>query len=74
MPAPSPLDLAYGPQDPSHRDFAIGLIGCGGITEHHLTAYRAAGYRVMALCDLRRSAAEARRDAFYPDANRPLQT
>ena len=61
-------DLAYRPRDPVGREFDIGLIGCGGITEHHLKAYRSAGYRVSVLCDIDRKAAVARRDAFYPDA------
>jgi predicted dehydrogenase len=64
-----PLELPYLPMDPAHTDFAIGMIGCGGITTHHLTAYRKAKYRVVALCDIRRSAAEARRDEFYPNAD-----
>ena len=46
----------------------IGLIGCGGITEHHLNAYRNIGYNVVAFCDIERERAESRRDEFYPDA------
>ncbi|MCA9236298.1 MAG: Gfo/Idh/MocA family oxidoreductase [Planctomycetales bacterium] len=60
--------LPYLPRDPAGETPAIGLIGCGGITQYHLTAYRAAGYRVLALCDVNEEAAIARRDEFYPDA------
>ena len=65
VPAP---DLPYRPREP--RDFPprIGLVGCGGISKTHLAAYRAAGYRVVALCDRTRAKAVARRDAFFPDA------
>ncbi|MGJ3243578.1 MAG: Gfo/Idh/MocA family protein [Opitutales bacterium] len=59
---------SYGPVLPVSYRPKIGLIGCGGISEHHLTAYRNHGLEVVALCDLRKEAAEARRAAFYPDA------
>jgi predicted dehydrogenase len=66
--AAGPLSqLPYQPRVPRDYHPAIGLIGCGGITKHHLEAYRSANLRVVALCDLDREAAEARR-AFYPDA------
>ncbi|MFP4358640.1 MAG: hypothetical protein ACLFSZ_09435, partial [Puniceicoccaceae bacterium] len=45
----------------------IGLVGCGGITVQHLTAYMDAGLGVVALCDLNREAAEARRAGFFPE-------
>ncbi|REJ67177.1 MAG: gfo/Idh/MocA family oxidoreductase [Planctomycetota bacterium] len=61
--------VGYEPQDPARYDPAIGLIGCGGITVEHLTAYRAAGYRVVALCDVNWEAARKRQQEFYPDAN-----
>ncbi|TWT76686.1 putative oxidoreductase YdgJ [Planctomycetes bacterium CA13] len=56
----------YEPPVPlrSHR---IGLIGCGGISENHLAAYKHAGFDVVAFSDLDLSRAQARRDAFYPD-------
>jgi len=60
--------LEYLPSDPTAYRPAIGLIGCGAITEEHLTAYRDAGYNVLALCDIDRTAAEARREAFFPNA------
>ena len=55
--------LEYLPSDPTAYRPAIGLIGCGAITEEHLTAYRDAGYNVVALCDIDCTAAEARREA-----------
>lgn len=61
--------LPYRPREPKSPPPAIGLIGCGAITEQHLTAYRHAGYRVTALMDPVREHAEARRAQFYPDAS-----
>src|SRR2546430_12134988 len=60
--------LPYRPRDPKGYRPGIGLIGCGGITKWHLTAYKAAGYRVLAMCDVAIERARARRDEFYPDA------
>lgn len=61
-------DLPYRPPTPAADAPRIGLVGCGGITELHLSAYRAYGWEVVALMDIRPEAATARRDAFYPDA------
>lgn len=61
-------DVPYLPRDVAGLSPRIGLIGCGGISGMHLAAYRAAGYRVVALCDLDLARAEARRDEFFPDA------
>ncbi|HLX63810.1 MAG TPA: Gfo/Idh/MocA family oxidoreductase [Planctomycetota bacterium] len=61
--------LPYLPRNPKKYNPAIGLIGCGGITEKHLAAYRAAGYRVVALCDIDVSRAKERRAQFYPKAD-----
>ena len=60
--------LPYRPRDPKRYRPGIGLIGCGGITKWHLTAYKAAGYRVLAMCDVAIDRARERRDEFYPDA------
>jgi predicted dehydrogenase len=60
--------LRYRPSDPRSIRPRIGLIGCGGITLSHLTAYRAANYDVVALCDVSVERAEARRCDFYPKA------
>lgn len=61
-------DFSYAPPAPKGPAPTIALIGCGGITEHHLKAYRAAGWKVGAFFDLNTDAAEARRAEFYPDA------
>lgn len=60
-------DLPYRPVDPPAYRPAIGLIGCGGITHAHLTAYKQAGYRVVALCDIDEARARERQQAFYPE-------
>jgi predicted dehydrogenase len=65
IPAP---ELTYKPRNPRHYNPPIGLIGCGGIAQHHLAAYRKAGFNVVALCDLGESRAVALRDKFYPEA------
>lgn len=61
-------DLAYRPPVPKGPAPRIGLIGCGGITELHLAAYRDYGWDVVAMMDINLKAAEARRDAFFPGA------
>ena len=66
MQAP-PLD--YKPPTPTSRDTATGLIGCGGIAETHLRAYRSAGFPVSAVCDIEEERAVDRRDTYYPDAS-----
>ncbi len=53
---------------PTKNPYPIAMIGCGGITEHHLSAYRDAGWEVSALCDLDLERAKARRDQFFPKA------
>lgn len=64
-PAPS---LAYRPPAPRGYRPRIALVGCGGISEQHLTAYRDAGWDVVAFVARRQEAAEEKRHAFYPDA------
>ena len=62
-------ELPYRPPVP--RDAAalsIGLIGCGGITQSHVAAYRAAGFCVTALASRSRERAEARRAEFFSEA------
>jgi len=61
-------DLPFLPKNPQNYRPGIGLIGCGNITEHHLRAYDAAGYRVLALCDLDRDRAEEHQRLYYPQA------
>ncbi len=41
---------------------------CGGITHHHLRAYRSAGFKVTALCDVELARAKFRQEEFYPEA------
>jgi len=53
-------DLPYLPRDSKGYRPAIGLIGCGGITEYHLKAYQSAGYNIVALCDCTEAKALAR--------------
>jgi predicted dehydrogenase len=59
--------LDYLPPKTKYRP-PIGLIGCGGITSAHLSNYKAAGYKVVALCDVDRNRAEGRRKEFFPNA------
>ena len=61
-------ELAYLPRLPEGYRPKIGLIGCGGISEYHLAAYKALGLEVVALCDAAEDRAEARRAAFFPSA------
>jgi len=65
IPAPK---LPYKPRDPNRYRPNIALIGCGGITKHHLTVYRRAGYPVVGLCDVDLSRAKKRRAEFFPEA------
>lgn len=60
--------LSYQPPTPRTRP-GIGVIGCGGIAAQHLTAYRHAGFNVVALCDKTEAKAVDRRDRFAPDAS-----
>jgi predicted dehydrogenase len=60
--------LPYQPPQPRSYRPRIGLIGCGGIAESHLDAYRAAEWEVVALCSRTEKNARRRRDEFYPAA------
>lgn len=62
------MEIRYQPQNPVQYRPNIALIGCGGITKSHLTAYKAAGYNVVALCDIDEQRARERQQEFYPDA------
>jgi len=66
--APWQSAVDFRPRDPRDLSVGIGLIGCGGIAGDHLQAYRAAGYHVVALCDVRHEAAEKRRERYFPTA------
>src|SRR4051812_5249964 len=60
--------LQYEPPMPARYRPKLGLIGCGGISSHHLAAYRDAGWEVAALYSRTRAKAEQRRAEFFPDA------
>jgi predicted dehydrogenase len=47
----------------------IGLIGCGGISESHLGAYKRLGLPVRALCNRTLSKARERAAEFFPEAH-----
>lgn len=57
-------DLPYRPNDPDEYDPNIALIGTGGISEQHLTAYTDAGYSVVALCNRTREKAVERNEEY----------
>jgi predicted dehydrogenase len=65
VPAPK---LPYRPRDPKRYRPGIAMVGCGGITKWHLTAYQNAHYNVVAFCDVVLARAEQRRDEYYPNA------
>jgi predicted dehydrogenase len=60
--------LPYRPRDPKSYHPKIALIACGGVTAYHLTAYKNAGYNVVALCDAVIEKAQARQKEFFPNA------
>lgn len=60
--------IQFKPSTPKAYRPAIGLVGCGGITIEHLTAYRNAGFHVAALCDVRLDQAKLRASQFFPEA------
>jgi len=64
----APPELPYLTPRPRAYRPGIGLVGCGGISEYHLRAYRAMGLEVTALCDVDPARAERRRAEFYPGA------
>lgn len=64
IPAPN---LDYRPATSTCRP-KIGLIGAGGITEHHLRAYQTLGLDVVAIANPSVEKAQARCDAFFPNA------
>ncbi len=61
-------DLSWHPPVPKQARYRIALIGCGGISEMHLQGYRDAGFDVPVICSRSCERAEARRAAFYPEA------
>jgi predicted dehydrogenase len=61
-------DLDYQPRGPRTYRPKIGLIGCGGISEHHLRAAQSFGLEVAALANPNIEKALKRKQEFYPDA------
>ena len=66
VPAP---DLPYRPPLPKTYRPKIGLIGCGGITIHHLGAYKQDGLDVIALRDLNEEVVKERQKIITPKRN-----
>jgi predicted dehydrogenase len=62
-------ELPYRPHDPEEYRPRIGLIGCGGISAQHLSAYAHAGYDIAALCDRNEHKARDRQKKYFPDAD-----
>ncbi len=60
--------LDYLPPRPRHYRPRIGLIGAGGISEYHLRAYQKQGWEVAAIADHTLAKAQARAQAFAPNA------
>lgn len=53
----------------SSSEWRVALVGCGVISPNHLGALRdISGVTVVALCDVKRERAAARRDEYCPDA------
>lgn len=61
-------DLPYRPSEPKSFKPRIALIGAGGITRSHLSAYRSAGYDVVAICNRTLAKADERASEYYPNA------
>ncbi len=61
-------NIEYQPRDPKSYKPNIAVIGTGGISGAHLTAYKKAKYNVVALCDISEAAAKKRQAEFFPDA------
>lgn len=61
-------ELPYQPPRPRSYAPRIALVGAGGISFAHLDAYRKTGFDVALIYNRTLAKAEARRDAFFPDA------
>lgn len=65
-----PPKLDYLPRGPRYpKRHKLALVGCGGISQYHLTAAKSFGVEVVALADVNRAAVESRRDEFFPKAD-----
>jgi predicted dehydrogenase len=63
-----PPALPYRPPMPRAWRPRIALVGAGGIAAAHLAAYRDAGFDVAVVAIRTLARAEARRDAYFPQA------
>jgi predicted dehydrogenase len=61
-------ELDYRPPSPRKYNPPIAVVGCGGISEKHLAAYKKMELNVVAICDRHPERAEQRRREFFPDA------
>ena len=61
-------ELPYRPPMPRQYRPRIAMVGTGGITQAHCDAYRSAGFDLAVFHDPVRERAEARRDAYFPEA------
>jgi len=68
VPPPDAAAVEYRPRMPRDYNPPIGLIGAGGITHLHLSAYRAMGLKVVAIADIDEGNAIKKRDEFFPHA------
>ena len=53
---------------PHRKDWQIGVIGTGGISESHLKAYATDGWNVAALWNRTHETAKAKRNELAPNA------
>jgi len=64
-----PPQVDYAPPQPSYpATHRIGMLGAGGVSEYHLKAYAACGWKVVAIADHNLERAKVRRDAYFPAA------
>ncbi|MCA9191184.1 MAG: Gfo/Idh/MocA family oxidoreductase [Planctomycetales bacterium] len=61
-------NISYLPQLPQAYAPGIALIGCGGISQEHLRAYKSAGFRLLVLCDKIIERAQQQAAAYFPKA------
>jgi predicted dehydrogenase len=61
-------ELDYKPRTDFSYKPDIALVGCGGISEQHLKAYKKMGLNVAVLCDVNLDNAKKAQKEFYPNA------
>jgi predicted dehydrogenase len=62
-------ELPYHPPRPKSYRPKLGLIGCGGIVDHHLKAAQALGVEVAAFYNPTIEKARRRRDSYFPQGH-----